>query len=173
MSKRTPILIKFVTPVILEDDALEPQVINPVKLVIVAPQSSLHSVEQTLALTTVVTVPFDQELRLRLLPSDSYKPKGRYKVKVLQGKNSTPLYDMTWIVPEPPEVRTISVVNQGNVDDINVAAFEVLDVSHNGEYKLEGSKLIWTQNPPPLNVTYQVTYQPAVTLDRLIVTDDL
>lgn len=166
----TPILIKFVSPVVVDGEATQPTHLQPLRLVITAPVSRLRSAEQTLALPTVVTIPYDQELRLRLVPSSCYDPHGRYDVKVFQGKNNqVPVAQMTWVVPEAPAQRKIDVVATGAIDAVNVAFFEVTEVSHAGTYRVEASQIIWEADPPTEGAIYHVTYVPAVTLGDLMV----
>ncbi|EKQ70417.1 hypothetical protein OsccyDRAFT_0704 [Leptolyngbyaceae cyanobacterium JSC-12] len=172
MTKYTPIIIKFISPVVVEGQELPQQYLEPLKLAIYSPQTKLLSAEQALPLPTVVTVPFEKELRMKLLPSAVYNPHGRYKVKVYQGKNNVPLYEMDWVVPQIPEQKFVDVTHsETGRDYLNLAFSEIISISHEGVWEVEDQHIVWVQDRPVIGSSYRVKYQPAVTLGDLIVSN--
>jgi len=106
-------------------------------------------------------IPYGGKLRFKLLTTDQ-EPRLRYKVTYY--KDSQIAYDTQyWAVPKPPVIRTIKVI--GSTWVLPEDFYHIIEVSPATEYFIDGDSLRFDDTVQE----HVVQYQPAVTLDQLVV----
>jgi hypothetical protein len=175
--KYTPIVIKFGAWVLNEDSTeLPAEELTRYRLRISPPRTNRKGEDQYIADSKVIEVPADGIIRLKLLPSDRYLPKGRYQVEYYREHCSTPVDIQQWVVPSLPPVNTYSFIMTQFDPVLPLRVWQVLSVSPGDNWVAEYNNLSWRVVRPPEETEITITYTPAATLDQLInynLTDEL
>lgn len=165
----TPIILEFVEAVLSEEGKSYIHANYQSRMEITSPFSkNINTVQSLGGRKTRISIPFDGVVKLLLLPSSTYNPVGSYVVKYFHGKSSTAYETQSWIVPPPPPVRTEYLSGTTSSTRLTYPAYNVVRVSHPGEFNLVNNSIVWLTNHPDATQGYSVTYQQAVTLDQLL-----
>lgn len=159
-------------PSVISDDINVFQATNlPLRLEIRNPTSKLPGHTQAYSAKTVVLIPVDGVVKLKLIPSTLYTPQGYYDVTVMEKGNKIPLEIMKWLVPYVSGEYTKHIV-RGSTDRDYVEGLEDLDVSSvsfGSDYTLEGNYIVWGQVAPTLGESYIIEYRKSLNLSEVIV----
>jgi hypothetical protein len=137
-------------------------------LKITSPTSNRKGLYQHLPETLRVKIPPDGLLRMQLIPSDFYLPRGVYKVEYFRTGSSIPINTEEWIVPECPSAQTHIFPYSSSNSFLPPYIWSILKVTPGGFWTAEYNNLVWTgPTAPEENALISVLYTPAVTLDQL------
>jgi hypothetical protein len=170
----TPIIINVVPSVLLVDiqkNEIDPRPKKNQYIKIISPTSKLPGNKQSLQNTTIFPIPNNGVLKFKLLPSHLYTPYGDYNVYI-QDSYHARLHNehMTWRVPVCPIHMKATIVHtddpNGDLIPYN-NIYEIASCSRSGDYHLDNNYIIWDTNTPQIGETYQITYQPGVSLREL------
>ena len=165
----SPIILEFVEAVLSEEGKSYIHPNYQTRMEIISPFSkNMNTVQSLGGRKTKINIPSTGVVKLLLLPSNTYSPNGSYIVKYYHGKSSTAYETQSWTVPSPPPVRTEYLSGYNPSKTLSYPAYNVVSVSHPGEFNLVNNSIVWLTNPPEENQGYSVTYQPAITLDQLL-----
>jgi hypothetical protein len=167
--KYTPIAVRY-GPWMLneEDEGLQHEEGVKYRLRISAPRSNRRGEDQYIADSITVDVPPDGVVRLKLLPSDRYLPKGRYIVEYFRDGCRTPVDVQDWVVPSlsPSNSYNFVLSDQDPILPLNI--WRVLTVSPGDDWTSEYNHLTWRTTRPEPGTGISLTYTPAATLDQLL-----
>lgn len=112
----------------------------------------------------------DEDVRLKLAPSDTYFPLGRYQVFYFKAGNPEPIHQETWLVPERKGQKSFPWQVASLSDPIPMPDdyFGSFETDWNGTYEITANQLTWLTNNPPVGTELTFTYTAAVTLDEMV-----
>lgn len=162
-----PIIIQF-EPAVLDAQG-DPLPGDRYRLKIKAPVSNRRGVRQSMKSEYFIEVPENGLVQLRLMPSDRYIPNGEYEVLYYVENQVNPIDTQKWIVPAKPGARHYSFVWDGNPPALPVDLFSVTQMSPYYEFTYSYNEILWTAEPPPQNTEIEILYQPAASLQELLI----
>lgn len=164
----TPIAIRYL-PAGLTADGLP--LTNPkygTKLEIVPPIATSRGLTQASRRPLWITVPQSGLVKLKLLPSPPVKVLGEYVVNFYYGGLKVSTESQRWFVPSKLDLQCDERTWLGQPLTLDIELFEIISVSRDG-WEFNENKFNFITDPPPIGTKFSFTYQPAVTLDRLVV----
>jgi hypothetical protein len=165
------LLINYVPSVISEDINVFQTTNLPLRLEITNPTSRLPGHIHAYAAKTVVVIPIDGVVKLKLIPSELYLPLGYYDVSVMEKGNKVPLEKQKWLVPYVSGEHTMHIVRGSTDRDyiLSLSELDISNVSHSDDYQIEGNYIIWGSNSPSPGTTYTIEYRRSLNLSEVIV----
>lgn len=172
----TPIVINFKAAILSADDEpVETNTYNGNKpqyfVKISYPRSTRRGANQHIADSVVIPINSDGLFRYKLAPSATYYPQARYIVEYFKRRNRIPLDTQEWLVPAIPKFTKYTFNYQEDLQQYALPTnlWQVTNLSPAAEYVSNYNTLtllstIGFQEGQPVTVTYE----PAVTLDRLL-----
>lgn len=119
-------------------------------------------------------VKLNEPVILNLLPSESYRPFGRYKVEVFRkGQlSNSPITTMFWTVPYNKEFKYLDLVvtNPNEPIALYIATAKVISIHPEYPFRLDSNVIYWTDenNKPALGETVTISALPFCTLEELL-----
>lgn len=164
MLKYVPIVIKYVPAFLTQDN--EAGTLDQFYMIIHTPPSRVRGVVQSLPERIVVPILVNKVMRFKLVSSDTYVPKGRYKVEYYKKGSSLLLNKEEWVVPSRPQVAKTKVTLPPMVPQPLPSNFyDLIQPIQYLQISLDNNTMTWTGlNEEEL----EILYQPGVTLDQLI-----
>ncbi len=168
----TPIAIQYVPAVLT---AAGRSLVHPnrvTKIEIITPSKPRPGLVQIHGSIVRAVIPESGLLKLKLLPSATFGLQAHYTVNFYYGGlNAIVEQSQRWCVPACPSPITTNYMYQGLPNLIDEPLFEIISITHSVSFAVENNSIVWKQYPPAIGQPYSITYQPAVTLDQLVVKD--
>jgi hypothetical protein len=129
---------------------------------------------QSLPEQVLIPIKLNEPTILKLLPSETYRPFGRYKVEIFR-KNQislTPISTLYWTVPNQTNSKYIDLVVSDPTKPIpiNLPTSELSKMIPEYPYRLENNIIYWIDenDRPAVGETVSILIIPYVTFEDLI-----